>query len=391
MTLTPHGPFVSDFDVPGMADLPADFVMGIGTTSQLLARILDHAPVERALDLGTGCGYLAVVMAGHAQQVVATDVNPRALEFARFNALLNAVSNVEYRLGSWFAPVEGETFDRLVTNPPFVISPERSYVFRDGGKVGDALSRSMVQTIPQFLRPGGMASLTINWAHAPQGPWSDPLQGWVRGLPCDAWFLREASYTPEAYAGMWLRRLAHAPHEYAAAMDRWLEYFVELGIEAVGNGAAVLWRRDGVSRVRADELPTDELPYDTGDDLARLLRVEDVLDTLEDDALLAQPLSVPADIRLDQVMRWRAGGFQVSQASLARERGLGQSLEIDPPLAFMLAQIDGTRAVGEVLRLTAAALGAEPEPFRAQRLPVVRQLVEHGFLALPEAPASNER
>ena len=56
------------------------------------------------------------------REVVATDVNPRALAMARLTAELNEL-DIDVRDGSLFDPVAGETFDLIATNPPFVISP----------------------------------------------------------------------------------------------------------------------------------------------------------------------------------------------------------------------------------------------------------------------------
>ena len=76
---------------------------------------------ERALDLCTGNGIQAILLAAHADSVVATDVNARALAYTSFNAALNGVDNVETRLGSFLDPVDGERFELVVANPPYVV------------------------------------------------------------------------------------------------------------------------------------------------------------------------------------------------------------------------------------------------------------------------------
>src|SRR5690606_15631541 len=116
-------------------------------------------PVERALDLGTGCGIQALLVSRHASRVIATDISERALAFAELNAQLNGVHNVEFRAGSLFEPVSGEAFDLIVSNPPFVITPRASgapaYEYRDGGMVGDALVERFLRAAPAHLAPGG--------------------------------------------------------------------------------------------------------------------------------------------------------------------------------------------------------------------------------------------
>lgn len=104
--------------------MPPHCVTGINPTTVLLAQMTIRRPVQTALDVGTGNGVQALLAARHACRVVATDINPRALNVTAFNALLNGVANIECRRGSFYEPVDGEIFDFISINPPFVISPE---------------------------------------------------------------------------------------------------------------------------------------------------------------------------------------------------------------------------------------------------------------------------
>ena len=53
--------------------------------------------------------------------------------------------------GELFEPVPGLTFDLIISNPPFVISPEMRYMYRDSGMQGDQVSRNIARQAPQFL------------------------------------------------------------------------------------------------------------------------------------------------------------------------------------------------------------------------------------------------
>ena len=66
--------------------MDSEYVLGISEASSSLAQLTIREPAGRALDLGTGCGVQALHLAQHAGQVVATDVNPRALAMARLTA-----------------------------------------------------------------------------------------------------------------------------------------------------------------------------------------------------------------------------------------------------------------------------------------------------------------
>ena len=83
---------VSDL-TPGLDGTPnrvgADHVLGISSASTSLAQLTIREPVGRALDLGTGCGVQALHLSQHAETVVATDVNRRALWMTQLNARLN--------------------------------------------------------------------------------------------------------------------------------------------------------------------------------------------------------------------------------------------------------------------------------------------------------------
>src|SRR5581483_1890218 len=110
---------------PGLDGSPnkvgSNHVLGISPASTSLAQQTIREPFGRALDLGTGCGVQALHLARHCEEVVATDVNSRALWMTRFNAALNGV-RVDVRDGSFFEPISDERFDLITTNPPFVIS-----------------------------------------------------------------------------------------------------------------------------------------------------------------------------------------------------------------------------------------------------------------------------
>ena len=137
-------------------ETPFDYVPGIQSPSVTLAKLAVRRPVARALDLGTGCGIQALLAAKHAERVVATDVNPRALAFAAFNLRLNGVDNVELRLGDAFEPVAGERFDLIVANPPYVISPDSTYAYRDSDLPADELCRAIVGDAAEHLQQGGV-------------------------------------------------------------------------------------------------------------------------------------------------------------------------------------------------------------------------------------------
>jgi predicted RNA methylase len=167
-----------------------DHVTGISNATRTLAALTPRRPVRRALDLGTGCGSQALLVARHAEHVVATDITERALRVARMNLELNETTNVAVRQGSLFEPVDDERFDLIVANPPFVVSPDTDVVFRDAGLEGDEISRLVAQGAAEHLEPGGVAAMLICWTHGAVDDWSERVRGWLEGTGCDAWLVR---------------------------------------------------------------------------------------------------------------------------------------------------------------------------------------------------------
>jgi methyltransferase family protein len=371
--LVPHGDLLlaSDRDDGGM---DAHWVAGIHPPSVTLAKLTVRRPVARALDTGTGNGIQALLASRHAETVTATDVNPRALDFARLNAGLNQVENLELREGSYFEPVAGERFELLTCNPPYVISPESRYAFRDSGLPGDTVSRAVIEQAPELLEEGGFAHILVSWAHAP-GDWWGPLEPWVEGRGCDAWLLYFGSDDPVTHASEWLEPVARdEPTAFGGRLDEWLEYLSGLGIEAIGHGAVILRRRSGRRNwMRRDRVSLDRLEQ-ASKHILRVFRTQDYLESLDDDRrLLDETFELVEQHHLEETRR-RA---ELEGTVLSLDEGLGFRTALDAHTAELVPLLDGTRPLRDVL---AQLAGGEAESFESAALPAVRRLLELGFL-----------
>jgi 16S rRNA (guanine1207-N2)-methyltransferase len=94
---------------------------GLDPGTALLIETLEGISADRILDLGCGWGAIGLAAAKTAPSahVVLTDVNQRAVRLARRNLERNGVRNVDVRLGSLFGPVSDESFDLILSHPPF--------------------------------------------------------------------------------------------------------------------------------------------------------------------------------------------------------------------------------------------------------------------------------
>ncbi len=366
----------------------SEHVMPVGGATRSLMALAAYAPGRRVLDVGTGCGIHAILAALAGAHVTATDVSPRALGFARLNAAFAGVA-VDLREGSLLEPVAGETFDAIVSNPPFVITPdsvrERArFIYRDGGMPGDCLVAGLLGGLREVLAPGGRAWILANWEV--RGGWDEPVREWTAGL--EAWAMCREELEPARYAEMWLRDGGLAPGSpgYEEAYGAWIEDFGARGVRAVAMGFLLLGAPESGSEMQGDAgraLPCDSRGVPKGPPVFRLFQ------------RLAGPMP-PVDALHSYTERvWANRGLaSASDAELAALRlrtvqAVEQRLYVPgaaEPFLIKLSQLEG---FGEEVRLTtegAAAIGAcDGELTLGEISDAVRMLVPEAGGA-PDAP-----
>lgn len=363
-----------------------DHVLGISSASTSLAQLTMREPVDRALDLGTGCGVQAMHLAAHAGRVVATDVNERALRLTRFNLGLNEIDSVEVREGSFFEPVRGEEFDLIATNPPFVISPATGerLVYRDSGLPGDAAVELVVRRGVEHLAPGGWLQVLANWVVRTDQPWDERLAGWL-DPGHDALVVQREVLDPASYVELWLKDAGqHGAPDYAERYDTWLSWMEEQQIAAIGFGWIDVRRTDRAPGAGRHELI--EWPYDVEQPIGPAVRdwgrAVDALAAHDDEALLASRPRVRSDVR--QESAGAPGEADPETIVLRAQRGLRRARQADTIEAGMVGACDGDLTLAQILDALAVLLEEDPAILRQAYLPAVRELVSEGFLDLDE-------
>ncbi|ASJ03869.1 HemK2/MTQ2 family protein methyltransferase [Thermococcus barossii] len=126
----------------------------------LLAENLAVREGDLALDVGTGTGLIALLMARKAMFVLGVDINPLAVEFARENARINGIKNVEFRLSNLFESVEGK-FDVVTFNAPYLPGePEEPIdLALVGGETGREVLDRFIGEVPAYLKPCGTVQI----------------------------------------------------------------------------------------------------------------------------------------------------------------------------------------------------------------------------------------
>ncbi|TYD00740.1 methyltransferase [Arthrobacter echini] len=381
--------------------LRRDHVLGIGGASLTLAQTVMRAPVDRALDLGTGCGIQSFHLLSHARHVTATDISERALAFARFNVLLNAPAldvdpqhlgdRISLRLGNLLEPVAADRFQLVVSNPPFVITPrtggpEDTYTYRDGGLAGDAIVENLVRDLPGVLSPGGSAQLLGNWEISGSTAWDRRIRAFIpAGL--DAWVIQREQQSPVQYAETWLRDAAEDRdrESYLAGFDAYLDDFASRSVEGVGFGWIWLRRPPAPSdlvRVTVEEI-THEIEQPVGPHLAAAVARSDWLAAHTEQAASGSGIADEFLLVADDVTEerhQRPGAEHPGIILLRQGAGLRRTTLLSTELAGFVSACDGDLTAGQIAGALAMLLERPDAAFIAELLVDVEQLLREGFL-----------
>ena len=140
---------------------------------------LRGTPGARIADVGTGSGAIALSLLYMLPNLTAAavDVSPAAIEVARENAARLSLSDrVTFYEGDLLAPLLGQTFDAILSNPPYIprkdiaaLSPEvraEPHVALDGGADGLDFYRRLTREAAALLRPGGFLAVEAGQGEA---------------------------------------------------------------------------------------------------------------------------------------------------------------------------------------------------------------------------------
>lgn len=366
-------------------------VLGVGGASMTLSGLMLPMPVRTVLDLGTGCGIQAMHASRFADRVVATDISERALRLARLNAALNGIEGVEFRLGSLYEPVAGERFDRIVSNPPFVITPRApgvpEYEYRDGGMVGDGIVEAVMRGAAEHLEHGGVAQLLGNWEVRDDEDGLERVRGWTEHL--EHWIVEREVQGVAEYAETWIRDggTRSGTPDFDRLYEAWLDDFERRGVREIGFGYVLLRRPADELAPRLTRVERLHGPLGSGGGaglgvhLAACLEAHDRQATLDDAALAAMRLTVAGDVTEER--HYWPGADDPTAMLLRQGGGFGRTVDLDTGLAALVGACDGELPVGAIVAALAELLHVDGDALRADLLPAVRMLIDDGMLLLP--------
>lgn len=364
--------------------LPVDHVLGIGGASATLASWTPRVPVARALDLGTGSGVQALHLSGHAETVVATDLSERALAYASFNAALAGV-DWDLRSGSFLDPVAGETFDLIVSNPPFVITPRAEgvprYEYRDGGAAGDDVVAALTKGVGAHLAPGGTAQLLGNWETTEGEDWRERVGEWVAASGLDAWVVQRDVQDPAEYAELWSRDGGHLPGtpEHDALVGAWLDDFTARGVTRIGFGVITLHKPTTAREPFVDLVEiTGPVASPMGPTIAAGMATRDHLAGLDDDAVLEIAWRCAPDVTTET--HAEPGATDPNVILLRQGGGLRRAVRLDTLDAAFVSVCDGELTARQSLTAISGLLDQPTDEALAAGSALIRRLAADGFL-----------
>jgi methylase of polypeptide subunit release factors len=356
-------------------------------TTRLLQLFSVQRPSRATLDLGAGCGILGILAARFSEQVTATDLNPRAAEFALFNARLNGLESIECLTGDTFEPVAGRTFDLIVANPPFFVTPSSSQMFCENEMELDQYCRKVVREAPSHLNEGGFFQAVLEWVQVTGQSWQERLSEWLEGSGCDAWVLRSYIRDAAGYARERIRETS--PDEsLSTKMDAWMQYYRQHGVEEIHGGILAMRRRSGRNWLRLEGTPVEaQKPF--GNLVLETFATQDILhDEPDDTALLGMRPRLPEGAELDQRFRMQGGAWAPLSLHILLTGAAPAQSAVEREVAGFLGRCDGARTLRELAEELAANAHVRVEDACAQCCKIVRTLASRRILQLTRESTS---
>ena len=358
-----------------------DDVLMVNSTTLFLLNLAIRTPCRSLLDLGTGCGVVAIVAgAEFAEHVTATDLTSRSGVFARFNTWLNGSSNVEVLTGDLFQPVTGRRFERILTNPPFYVTPSSRRVFAENPMELDGFCRNLVKQAPPHLEEGGFLQMLCEWPEIEGQPWEERLAEWFEGTGCDAMVFQGGSYDPVRYAQVRLP-VVSAPAGKETDYRRFAEgvdYYKEKKVKAIHAGFLTMRRRSGQNWVHFERVPTEpKLPL--GDAILKRFAVRD--QPLSDEQILRGKFQIAQGVQLRNALEFRDQEW-IRQPNVHMVQTLGLQLahDLTPDVAEFATKLDGSLSLSALVDSLAGEASAPRQKVEAECISLVKRLLDRGFV-----------
>lgn len=336
------------------SQLVQEAVLGVGGATNTLLNLIPHQQFGTAWDLGCGSGAVSIAIASHAEKVVGTDISDRAIKFAKESAAANKITNIEFRNGSLFNPVQHQQFDLVVSNPPFVIGNITTLEHRESPFEADGLTRELLQNIPKHLNENGIAIFLTAWLETQTESWHERIESM---LPDDVhvWVGLRDLQTPDEYVTTWL---ADAKIADLTVEEKWKNKLMQWKTRNVAFGFVVIQKDMSVG-----------LCQNINDvrNASRLPNGQEVLSCIEE---------------MKQANALSAANVMASGFTATTSQPWRGDVALDGVLSGLRINLSSGLGFGQAVEKVAADLNLDPDDVTAYGLAGVKTLMAMGLLSL---------
>lgn len=363
--------------------LPEDVVYAsITRNSGRFVSFLPPDPCESLLELCAGTGIAALIAAQrYARRSWACDLSGRCTHFARFNALLNGIENVQAVQGDLYKPVNGMRFERIVAHPPYVPAEEQRLMFRDGGQDGEQILRGIVEGIPEHLKPGGRVYALSLVTDREGEPIEQRVRKWLgeSEFEYDVFLVYDdAERRPNAI----LQAVAEAKGKLGQLGPR-SKMYERLKVETILYGVIVIERHQ---RQRAPLTARCQKSPRSGNEIIEWFRewqLSAAEPRFQETLTKARPF-LGQGVLLTVTHEERNGQLFPVEFRMRAKHPLISDARVEPWVAALIGACDGTRTCIELFGYLKEEEVITDEMSEDAFRSVLRQLLESGFLQIEE-------
>jgi methylase of polypeptide subunit release factors len=363
---------------------PSDLVLGVNPATRILANCRMARPEGSFLDLGTGCGALALAVAPRVATVIATDINRRALGFARTNAMLNGVSNVSFLYGDRFEPVAGRQFNSIMSNPPFLLGPTSGMLYTENKIDLDGFVESLARTASDYLEEDGEFQMLCEWAELESESWEARLRSWFEICRCDVHIWCGYQFSKAEYARKRAVEQGELdPDSVGGSFGHRIAYLNERRVKSICGGLITLRRRSGENWFWVEEMQTRPAGP-IGEALRQRYSTRDVVESKDEATILSARPRLAPQVRLMTESTQREGAWGVERSYLERTGDLPAKMVLDTMLANLAAHFDGTETLGTLLKQVASQYKVAMDRVIPEGLRITKVLATAGLILLDQ-------
>ncbi len=341
-----------------------------------------YEPCEDFLELCAGTAPAALLASRTAKNTWAADIAERSIEFAKFNAALNGIHNVNFALGDLYQPVEGRKFDRIAAHPPYVPVLKTAEIFYGGGEVGEAITQRIIEGLPAHLKPGGRFYCRTMGTDRPGQNFETRVREWLGTSQSefDVAFFTLQALEPRQFALEETLAKNGGREQYL----QWEKLFTRNDVRELVLGILIVQRTAESRRTFTLRRTIRSATPSAALEWAMLWETEMQAEGAVQRLLAAKPFAAPGtEIIVRHVLR--DGEISAENFTLSIEMPFASDCKVQPWMAALLPRCDGKTSVAALFEMAKRNEWIVPETPPEEFCRLLATLISGGFLSLQES------